>query len=201
MPERSKDWVTWLTLINWTNRRIAYEVWLGSIISQLKCLQFELGFPDYKKSSANNVSIDLIISNSHGPSMCIFYLWVKPCLFEHNPLSGQFYFLNDQFWSNAISVKRYSMIFLIRDIMQNLIFYIWSRETLSAWKYGKSWSIITQHDQNLKSGQFCPWWVEDWPDLYPNNFLRNQSRKKFCIMSLILFFSHITGETILKNTL
>ena len=60
-----------LFFINMTNRTSAYAVWLGSGISQLKCLQYDWAweFPDYKKFSAHNLSIDLPISNSHGPSM------------------------------------------------------------------------------------------------------------------------------------
>ena len=40
-------------------------------LPDLQCLQYEWGreFPHYKKCSANNLSIDLLISNSHGPSM------------------------------------------------------------------------------------------------------------------------------------
>ena len=43
---------------------------LGSVNSHLKCLQYDWvrEFPDYKKCSAKNLSIDLLISNSHGPS-------------------------------------------------------------------------------------------------------------------------------------
>ena len=45
------------------------SVRLGPKISLLKCLQYEkaLEFPYYKKCSGNNLSIDLIISNSHDP--------------------------------------------------------------------------------------------------------------------------------------
>ena len=44
---------------------------LGPRISIIQCLQYEWAreFPDYKKCSANNLSIDFIKSNSHGPSM------------------------------------------------------------------------------------------------------------------------------------
>ena len=44
---------------------------LGPITSLFQCLQYEWAreFPDYKESSANNLSIDLFISNSHFPSM------------------------------------------------------------------------------------------------------------------------------------
>ena len=67
----SKEWVMWLTFINRTNRSSAYAVCLGSGISQLGCLRYDWAyeFPDYKKCSTNNLSIDILISNSHGPSM------------------------------------------------------------------------------------------------------------------------------------
>ena len=41
---------------------------MGSGISQLKCLQYDCAreFPDYKKCSANDLSIDPLLSSSHG---------------------------------------------------------------------------------------------------------------------------------------
>ena len=49
--------------MNMTNRNSAHVEWLGSGFSPLKCLRYVLArdFPD--------LSIDLLISNSHGPSM------------------------------------------------------------------------------------------------------------------------------------
>ena len=49
----------------------AYTILLGSGIFQLKCLRYDWAqeFPYYKKCLASNFSIDLLISNSHGPSM------------------------------------------------------------------------------------------------------------------------------------
>ena len=38
--------------------------------SNVKQYDLDRKFPDYKKCSANNSAIDLLISNSHGPSMC-----------------------------------------------------------------------------------------------------------------------------------
>ena len=49
-----------------TYRSSAYTVWLGSEISQFKCLQYDWDctFPDKK-----NLSIDLLFNISQGPSM------------------------------------------------------------------------------------------------------------------------------------
>ena len=52
--------------MNKTNRTSAYAVWLGSnVCGTIGPRNFLIA----KKGSANNFSIDLLISNSHGPSM------------------------------------------------------------------------------------------------------------------------------------
>ena len=54
--------------------------WFGPEISLFQCLQYEsaLEFPDYKKSSANNLSINFIIRNLYDPNMYSFiYVWLK----------------------------------------------------------------------------------------------------------------------------
>ena len=55
--------------INMPNRSSPHVVWLGLGIYQLKWLQCDWAphFPNFKKCSANNFRIDLLVSNSHGP--------------------------------------------------------------------------------------------------------------------------------------
>ena len=64
--------VTWLTFINRTNRISAYTVFLGSGISQLKCLHYDWAreFPDY------NLSISLYAAQM--VHLCILYLCIQP---------------------------------------------------------------------------------------------------------------------------
>ena len=67
-----EKWVTWLTLIDRTNRSSVCTVWLGTGISLLKCLLYTIGpgsFLITKKSLANNLSIDPLLNSSHGPTM------------------------------------------------------------------------------------------------------------------------------------
>ena len=55
-----------------------HTVWLGSGISQLKCLKYDWvrEFPDYNKRLANKQSIDLLVSNSHGPYMYTLSMYI-----------------------------------------------------------------------------------------------------------------------------
>ena len=66
-----------------------YAVCLGSGISQLKCLQYDwaIKFNDYKKCLANNLSIDLLMSTSHGPSRYTLSLDTTLCCILVCPLA------------------------------------------------------------------------------------------------------------------
>ena len=66
-------------------------VWLGSGIFQLKCLQYDWArkFSDYKNCSAKKISFDLLISNSHGPSMYTLFMDNTHSGYKKGRISGQ----------------------------------------------------------------------------------------------------------------
>ena len=59
-------------------------------------------FLDYKKSSANNLSIDLLISNVHGPSMYTFSMLLTNILetkeVHRNPLTENYNFIGTRLY-------------------------------------------------------------------------------------------------------
>ena len=74
--------------MNRTNRTRAYAVRLGAGISQLN--DWAPGFPAYKKCSANDLSIDLLIINSHGQ-----YMYTLSMIKKHLCLPFDFIYAED----------------------------------------------------------------------------------------------------------
>ena len=68
-----------ITLAEVLPERKSACVLLDLRISHLKYLQYDWAreFPDYKTCLANDLSIDLLISNSHGPSICTLSMVIQ----------------------------------------------------------------------------------------------------------------------------
>ena len=69
--------------------RIHYTEWFNSGISQFKCLQYDSTweFPNYKKCSSKNLSIDLLVKATHMVNLCILYLWKSLIISHFRPRS------------------------------------------------------------------------------------------------------------------